>query len=127
MRNVKSLCVGSLVFVLVAAACGDPDHSEDLSHLTPTELCQRKCELQAAPNCERAPANFASSCGLLCLAKYDKFPGCTAQSRTLDACSIQRVHYGCEAGVIRATPQGACASEGLACLSCTGGDITNCL
>ncbi|MEI9949060.1 MAG: hypothetical protein WDO74_08770 [Pseudomonadota bacterium] len=86
MKSVRSLFVGSLVLALVAGGCGDSDHTgagntEDLSQLTPAELCKQKCDLQVAANCPKTPADYASSCALLCQAKYDKFPslhGCFA-------------------------------------------------
>ncbi len=131
MKSVRSLFVGSLVLALVAGGCGDSDHTgagntEDLSQLTPAELCKQKCDLQVAANCPKTPADYASSCALLCQAKYDKFPSCTAASHSLDACAIQRLSYGCEAEVISVKPVGACASEGLACGSCTG-NFLDCL
>jgi len=126
MKNVKSLFAGSLVFALAAGACGNSNHSEDLSQLTPAELCQQKCALQVAANCPRMPPDYATSCALICQAKYDKFPSCATQSHALDACAIQRVSYGCEEGVLSIKPVGACASEGLSCISCTG-DFMECL
>src|SRR6478735_8475949 len=101
MKNVSCFVVGSLVFALGAAGCGDSSHSglgnsEDLSKLMPAELCAMKCDLQVAA------------------------------ARSLDACAIQRVSYGCEGGTISVKPAGACASEGASCASCTG-DFLECL
>ena len=131
MNSMKSLFAGSLVFVLVAGACGSssdggPDNSEDLSQLTPAELCQKKCDLQVAAGCANTPADYASSCLLICQGKYNKFPSCSAASHALDACSVQRVSYGCESGTISAKPVGICASQGVACGTCTG-NFLDCL
>jgi hypothetical protein len=131
VKIVTALFAGSLLGTLATGGCGDPNHtgpndSEDLSHLTPAELCQQKCDLQAAPHCSNVPPDYGSNCALICQAKYDKFPSCTSAARALDACAIQRVSYGCESGTISTTPVGACASESLACASCTG-SFTDCL
>lgn len=131
MKNLNNSLLGSLVFVLAAAGCGDSNHngqgnSEDLSQRTPAELCKQKCDLEVAANCPNTPTDYAASCALLCQAKYDKFPSCTAASHALDACAIQRVSYGCESGTLSVTPEGACASEGLGCASCTG-SVEDCL
>jgi hypothetical protein len=125
MKKVKSLFAGSVIFAFAAGACGGSNHTgpgnrEDLSQLTPAELCQQKCDLQVAANCPKMPPDYASSCALLCQAKYDKSPSCVAASHALDACAIQRVSYRCDEGVISAMPVGACASEGAACAACTG-------
>jgi hypothetical protein len=121
MKSLKSLFAGSLVFVFAAGGCGSSsDSSEDLSQLTPEALCQKKCDLQVAADCEKTPPDYASSCALICQAKYQKFPSCSAASHSLDACAIQRVRYGCEAGSISIMPTGACAAQGLACGTCTG-------
>jgi len=131
MKNVSCFVVGSLVFALGAAGCGDSSHSgpgnsEDLSQLMPAELCAKKCDLQVAANCPNVPPDYASSCALICQAKYDQHPSCVAAARSLDACAIQRVSYGCEGGTISVKPVGACASEGASCASCTG-DFLDCL
>jgi hypothetical protein len=49
-----------------------------------------------------------------------------AALRALDVCEIERVHYGCEDGIVHGTPSGACANEGASCISCTG-DFMGCL
>lgn len=120
MRNVEWSWLASLIFSLSAAGCGEPSHSEDLSQLTPADLCAKKCGLEVAPNCEKTPPDYESSCALLCRAKYDKFPNCVAAARSLDGCAIQRVSYGCEGGNLSIRPIGACAFEGAQCVSCTG-------
>ena len=125
-KNLKSLFAGALVFAFAAGACGSSDHSEDLSQLMPAELCAKKCDLQVAANCPNVPPDYASSCALICQAKYDQHPSCVAAARSLDACAIQRVSYGCEGGTISVKPVGACASEGASCASCTG-DFLDCL
>jgi len=126
MSVVKSWLMGGFLGVFAAVGCGDSDKHEDLSGATPAELCQRRCALEVAANCAKTPSDFASSCALLCQAKYDKFPNCSAAARALDVCTIQRVSYGCESDVIAARPVGACALEGLSCGSCTG-DLLECL
>jgi len=127
MGIIKGLGVLGLFSGLAIGGCGDSDHeSEDLSHLTPAEVCQKKCDLQVAANCPKTPADYAMSCALLCGAKYQKFPNCAAQANALDACGIQRVNYTCVSGSISAGPEGACAAQGLACGSCTG-DFLQCL
>jgi hypothetical protein len=127
MGIVRRLGVFWLFSGLAISGCGDSNHeSEDLSHLTPAEVCQKKCDLQVAANCTNTPADYATSCALICEAKYQKFPNCAAQANALDACSIQRVSYSCMSGTISGTPEGACAAQGLACGSCTG-DFLQCL
>jgi len=120
MRTLKSLLSGSLFLAFAAAGCGDSNNSEDLSQLTPAELCQKKCDLEVAANCSNTPPEFGSDCVLICEAKYQKFPSCAATAHALDACAVQRVSYGCNSGSISAMPVGACAMQGAACASCTG-------
>ena len=56
MKSLRSLFAGSLLFVFAAGGCGSSsDSSEDLSQLTPAELCQKKCDLQVAAGCEKTP------------------------------------------------------------------------
>ena len=127
MKNVKLACLGSLLFGLSAAGCADSSPgSEDFSQLTSAELCAKKCNLAVAANCSNTPPDYATSCALLCQAKYDKFPSCTGAARSLDACAIQRVSYGCEGGNLSIKPVGACAFQGSNCASCTG-DVFECL
>lgn len=122
MRVAGALFLGSLLSVFVAAGCGDSDKSgtgESLSHLTPEELCERRCAAEVAANCAKTPADFGTSCVELCLGKYD-FPNCQGVARALDSCTILFVSWSCESDVISPGPQGACATEGLSCGSCTG-------
>ena len=126
MNLFNSLLVLGLVCMGGAVACGGSDHGDgtqgaDLSQLTPEQICQKKCDLQATPQCERIPSDYRTSCTLLCQSKYSKNPNCSAQAHALDACSIQRVSYSCgDTGNLVVTPEGACANEGLACISCAG-------
>jgi hypothetical protein len=131
MKTIAKVGVGSLVLLLGALGCGDSNHSdnddsEDLSHLTPAELCQRKCDLEVAADCANVPDDYGPNCALLCQAKYQKFPNCSAAASALDACAIQRVTYSCENGALHITPEGACAAAGNACISCTG-SLFDCL
>jgi hypothetical protein len=118
----------ALALALLAAACGD-DESEkpDTSSLTPEQLCATKCDREVAAACSQTPADFATSCRTLCMAKYSNFPNCTAAATALDRCALERVDYTCSAsGVIMATPAGACAAPGQACTACTN-DLIGCI
>jgi len=132
MKIIKTARFVGLVAVLAATGCSDSktgsEGGEDLSHLTPAEICKQKCDLQAAPQCPKTPPDWATSCAAICEAKYQKYPSCAAQANAVDACSIQKVSYSCDSasGTLLVTPEGACASPGLACASCTG-DILQCL
>ncbi|HEY6080906.1 MAG TPA: hypothetical protein VIW29_18960 [Polyangiaceae bacterium] len=118
-----------MVVGAVALGCGGgggDDDDKDLSQLTPAQLCQEKCAVQVAPNCERTPPDYATSCAMICLAKYEQFPSCTAAARAFDTCAAQKMSFSCVDGLPIGSPQGACAAPGLACISCTG-DFINCL
>jgi hypothetical protein len=132
MKSMVSGWVGVLllgVFSWMTACGGDDDEKahDELAQLTPAELCQHKCDLQVAAQCENFPADYGTSCASLCQVKYQKFPSCAAQARELDICASTRVHYSCTAeGSLSTTPVGGCAAPGQACIACTG-DVLSCL
>ncbi len=124
---VFRVCGSAVVCFVLACGNGAEDGGGDATALSPEEGCRTKCALQVAAGCARTPADHASSCQLICMAKYMNFPTCTDALRPLDACAIERVEYGCtESGVVTASPTGACANEGARCASCTG-DVFACL
>jgi hypothetical protein len=108
--------------LLLASAfgCHKNGHDPKYDTATPEELCQVKCQLEAAPACPRMPADFEAFCETLCLAGYSDFPECTDILRRVHICAIEEVHYGCDSsGILLGTPQGACAVPGADCLTCT--------
>ena len=125
MRVAGCLILVSLLSVSAAIGCGDSDKGESLSHLTPAELCEKRCASEVAANCAKTPTDFGTSCVQLCQGKYES-PNCIGAARALDTCIIQFVTYGCESDVISARPQGACATEGVSCGTCTG-NLLSCL
>jgi hypothetical protein len=103
-----------------AFACGGNSHDSKYDTATPQELCQARCQLEAAPACPRLGADFEAGCEVLCLADYTDYPECTDSIRAFHICEIERLHYGCDSsGSLQITPQGACADPGAACLRCT--------
>jgi hypothetical protein len=119
-----AMCGGALTLAACGAANGDSPSVSPSA--TPEQICAQRCQLQVAPSCERTPTDYLSACTVLCLAKYTQHATCMPMLRALDVCSIERVHYDCEDGIVHGTPTGACANEGASCINCTG-DLMGCL
>lgn len=128
MSNTARLLGEALMVGALALGCGGGGEGDgqDLSQLTPTELCQKKCGAQVAAHCANTPPDYGTSCAALCAAKYEKFPSCTAAARALDSCAAQDVSYSCMNGTLSTTPAGRCAAASQACIGCTG-DFLDCL
>ena len=109
-----------VVCMLMFAGCGDDRGGKTLTD-GDADACEQDCEAQAAPNCERMPPDYLTSCKLFCGSIRESTPeNCQAALRAQYQCAVDRAEYICVDGLATVMPQGVCANEGAACASCRG-------
>jgi len=86
------------------------------------DACERNCERQGEPNCERMPENYVESCKMLCVGMRNQIPEqCQDELRAQYQCMLERSEYQCVNGLAQSpSSTGACAYEGMNCATCAG-------